>query len=84
MKIIISVAALLFCIQIVLAKDVYQQVRVYYTVPQQLTTIAETGIPMDHIRHKRGVYVELTASEVEVVKLESQGFEVEVLEPNLL
>ena len=84
MKIIISIAALLFCIQIVLAKDVYQQVRVYYTLPQQLTTIAETGIPMDHIRHKRGVYVELTASEVEVVKLESQGFEVEVLEPNLL
>ena len=84
MKIIISVAALLFCIQIVLAKDVYQQVRVYYTLPQQLTTIAETGIPMDHIRHKRGVYVELTASEVEVARLESQGFEVEVLEPNLL
>ena len=84
MKTLIFTTALLFFPQIALAEDVYQLVRVYYTGPQQLRTIAETGIPMDHIRHKRGVYVELTASEVEVARLESQGFEVEVMEPNLL
>ena len=84
MKTFFSIAAFLFFVQTIIAEDIYQMVRVYYSLPQQLNTIAETGIPMDHIRHKRGVYIELTASEVEVIRLESQGFEVEVLEPNLL
>mgnify|MGYP003326160259 CR=1 FL=1 len=83
MKTFFSIAAFLFFVQTIIAEDNYQMVRVYYSLPEQLNTIAETGIPMDHIQHKRGVYIELTASEVEVIRLESQGFEVEVLEPNL-
>ena len=47
MKTFFSVAAFLFFVQTIIAEDIYQMVRVYYSLPQQLNTIAETGIPMD-------------------------------------
>ncbi len=70
--------------QFVLSEDVYQLVRVYYFTPGELSSIASTGVPLDHVRHKRGVYIELAASQSEVTELQSLGLTVEVMEPNLL
>ncbi len=63
--------------------DLYQLVRVHYTTPGELSSIAATGVPLDHFRQKRGVYIELTASESEVTEIRSLGLTVDVLEPDL-
>ena len=45
MKNFISIVALLVFVQTLIAEDIYQLVRVYYSLPQQLNTIAETVFP---------------------------------------
>lgn len=83
MKAFFRVAALLLLMQFSLGEDVYQLVRVHYTTSRELSLIVGTGVPLDHIRHKRREYVDLTASRAEVIKLQSLGLEIEILEPDL-
>ena len=52
--------------QFALSEDIYKLIRLYYATPGELSSIASTGVPLDHVRHKRGVYVELAANQSEL------------------
>ncbi|MCH8012005.1 MAG: immune inhibitor A [Candidatus Marinimicrobia bacterium] len=70
-------------ISIISAETVYQQVRIYYTDISDLDKITVIGIPLDHVLIKKGVFVELAATEDQVGKLINEGFQVEIIQKNL-
>ena len=61
------------------AKEVYQSIRVYHPNLKTIKTIGSLGIPLDHISGKEGVFLDLTVAESETIELISRGIELEVL-----
>ena len=61
------------------AKDIYQSIRIFDPSLDKINLIANVGIPLDHISGKPGVYIDLTASEDQVIELLSENIEVEIL-----
>lgn len=64
-------------------QGVYQQVRVYTSDPSDLPRIVATGVALDHVRIKRGVFVDLVATPLQVRKLREAGFRVDILRDDL-
>ncbi len=64
-------------------ETVYQQIRVYYTDPVELTQLARIGIPLDHIYHRKGVLVEVVALREQVAEIERLGMRYEILVEDL-
>ena len=61
------------------AKEVYQSIRVYHPNLETIKTIGSLGIPLDHVSGKEGVFLDLTATESETIELISRDIELEVL-----
>ena len=61
------------------AKEVYQSIRVYHPNLKTIKTIGSLGIPLDHVSGKEGVFLDLTATESETIELISRDIELEVL-----
>ncbi|MDP6457185.1 MAG: M14 family zinc carboxypeptidase [Candidatus Marinimicrobia bacterium] len=72
-----------FIATFLLGETVYQQVRVFYTDAAELTQLAQIGIPLDHIYHRKGVFVEVVALREQVTKLEQLGMRYEILVEDL-
>ncbi len=58
---------------------VYQQVRVFYTDSSDLQQIREVGIPLDHVRTKKNVFIDVVATREQVTDLEAAGFQIELI-----
>ncbi len=65
------------------ANPVHQQVRVFYSDPADLQQIQALGIPLDHVRTKKNIFIELTATREQVAELKSTGFQIEIIHENL-
>ena len=65
------------------AKDIYQSIRIFDATSNKIDLIADVGIPLDHISGKPGVYIDLVATENQVLELLSENIEVQVLIPDL-
>ena len=65
------------------ANPVHQQVRVFYSDPADLQQIQALGIPLDHVRTKKNIFIELTATREQVAELKSAGFQTEIIHENL-
>ena len=61
------------------AKEVYQSIRVYHPTLETIKTIGSLGIPLDHVSGKEGIFLDLTVTESETIELISRNIELEVL-----
>ena len=61
------------------AKEVYQSIRVYHPTLETIKTIGSLGIPLDHVSGKEGIFLDLTVTEGETIELISRDIELEVL-----
>ena len=61
------------------AKEVYQSIRVYHPTLETIKTIGSLGIPLDHVGGKEGIFLDLTVTESETIELISRNIELEVL-----
>ena len=68
---------------LVCANEIYQSIRVFQSSDQDIEIIARSGIPLDHVSGKQGIYIDLIATESQVSSLLTKGLDVEILVPNL-
>ena len=61
------------------AKEIYQSIRVYHPTLETIKTIGSLGIPLDHVSGKEGIFLDLTVTESETIELISRDIELEVL-----
>ena len=61
------------------AKEIYQSIRVYHPTLETIKTIGSLGIPLDHVSGKEGIFLDLTVTESETIELISRNIELEVL-----
>ena len=61
------------------AKEIYQSIRVYHPSLETINTIGSLGIPLDHVSGKEGIFLDLTVTESETIELISRDIELEVL-----
>ena len=73
----------IFLIHFIFGNDVYQSIRVFNSTPKIINIIAQTGIPLDHVSGKKGIYIDVTASQDQTIKLISLGLDIEILIPDL-
>ena len=73
----------MFILQSVYGNEIFQSVRVFNPSEQTLKIISETDIPLDHIVGKKGVYVDVIASEDQTLNLILKGLNVDILIPDL-
>lgn len=65
------------------AREIYQQVRVYYTDDAELEELQKAGIPLDHVRIKKGVFVDVVATREQVARLRELGIRFDILQEDL-
>ena len=61
------------------AKEIYQSIRVYHPTLETIKTIGSLGIPLDHVSGKEGIFLDITVTESETIELISRDIELEVL-----
>ena len=70
-------------VHLIFANDVYQSLRLFNPTPENIEIVAKVGIPLDHLSGKKGVYIDLTASEDQTIDLISLGMDIEIIIPDL-
>ena len=55
------------------ANEIYQSIRVFQSSDQDIEIIAKSGIPLDHVSGKQGIYIDLIATEDQVSSLLIEG-----------
>ncbi|MBG14759.1 MAG: hypothetical protein CL853_00225 [Crocinitomicaceae bacterium] len=60
-------------------RPIYHKARIYYGSTIGLTLLANQGVPLDHCKHKKGIYVESDFSENELAIAKMLSMQVEVL-----
>jgi len=73
----------MFILQSVYGNEIFQSVRVFDPSDQILEIISHAGIPLDHLVGKKGVYVDVIASEDQTLNLILKGLNVDILIPDL-
>ena len=73
----------IFLVHLIFANDVYQSLRLFNPTPENIEIVAKVGIPLDHLSGKKGVYIDLTASEDQTIDLISLGMDIEIIIPDL-
>ena len=61
------------------AKEIYQSIRVYHPNLETIKTIGSLGIPLDHVSGKEGIFLDLTVTEGETIELISKDIQLDVL-----
>ncbi|MDP7128804.1 MAG: M14 family metallopeptidase, partial [Candidatus Marinimicrobia bacterium] len=61
------------------ANELYHSVRVWSTDQATLTALHNEGIPLDHVRIKAGVYIDVLASEEQTARLSVLGIPYDIL-----
>ena len=82
-KIIGFLSRSIFLIHYIFGNDVYQSIRVFNSTPEIIKIIAQTGIPLDHVSGKKGIYIDVTASQDQTIELISLGLDIDILIPDL-
>ncbi len=72
-------ALLLMLVSQVHPFDIYQTLRVYGTDKSTLDILHNVGIPLDHVRIKKGVFIDVIASSEQLELLEQTGLTFDVL-----
>ncbi len=59
--------------------DIYQSLRIYGTDPTTLEVLHTVGVPLDHVRIKKDVYIDVISSSEQTMLLEQNGLDFDVL-----
>ncbi len=65
------------------SSDIFQSVRVFNPNNEEITLISNIGIPLDHISGKPGIYLDIVATEDQVIELIHKEIDFEILVPDL-
>ena len=61
------------------AKMIYHKAKIFYGSSIGLTQLASQGIPLDHVKHKKGIYIESDFSENDLGVAKMLGMKVEIV-----
>ena len=61
------------------AKEIYQSIRVYHPNLETIKTIGSLGIPLDHVSGKEGIFLDLTVTEGETIELISKDIQMLII-----
>lgn len=79
MKKIVQFLLILGVVVLLPASEIYQSVRVWDTDQATLSTLHNIGIPLDHVRIKEGVYIDVVARNGQVLILQENGIPYDIL-----
>ena len=66
-----------------LAQQTYHKAKIYYNSTKDLVLLANQGITIDHVTHKKGVFIESDFSQNEINIAKGLGLTVEITIPNV-
>ena len=69
----------LFLSQCLYSSEIYQSIRVFNPTVDVIQIISQLGIPLDHIGGKKGIFLDITATENQTMELLSKGINLEIL-----
>ena len=69
--------------QLIFSKDIYQSVRLFDPSQSNISIVGSLGIPLDHVRGKKDIYIDLTCTEEQTAGMLEKGLEVKILIPDL-
>ena len=69
--------------QLVFSKDIYQSVRLFDPSQLNISIVGSLGIPLDHVRGKKDIYIDLTCTKDQTAGMLNKGLDVEILIPDL-
>lgn len=76
-------AALLLLVGQVYSVDIYKSIRVYGTEPSTYDALHNAGIPLDHVRIKKGEFIDVVVSDEQTALLDENGILFDVLIENM-
>jgi len=71
--------ALLLLVGQVHTSDIYQSLRIYSTDASTIEVLHTVGVPLDHVRIKKNVFIDVIASSKQTILLEQNGLVFDVL-----
>jgi len=71
--------ALLLLVGQVHTSDIYQSLRIYSTDASTIEVLHTVGVPLDHVRIKKDVYIDVISSSDQTILLEQNGLDFDVL-----
>lgn len=83
MRIYSITAALLLLVGQVYSVDIYKSIRVYGTEPSTYDALHNAGIPLDHVRIKKGEFIDVVVSDEQTALLDENGILFDVLIENM-
>ena len=69
--------------QLVFSKDIYQSVRLFDPSLSNISIVGSLGIPLDHVRGKKDIYIDLTCTKDQTAGMLDKGLNIEILIPDL-
>ena len=69
--------------QLVFSKDIYQSVRLFDPSQLNISIVGSLGIPLDHVRGKKDIYIDLTCTKYQTAGMLDNGLDIEILIPDL-
>jgi hypothetical protein len=75
---ILCIAACIHCFS-QNSTELYHRAKIFYNTSDQLITLAEKGIPVDHGKHIKNVFFESDFSASEIEQIRALGFQVEII-----
>ena len=69
----------LFLSQYLYSSEIYQSIRVFNPTVDVIQIIGQLGIPLDHIGGKKGIFLDVTATEDQTMALLSKGINLDIL-----
>lgn len=78
-----SFLPLLVFVYLLEGSDIYQSLRVYNPEESTLSVLRDAGIPLDHVRLKKGVYIDVIAEETQTEMIKANGITFDILIPDM-
>lgn len=83
MKYFTTLFVLLITLFNAFAQGTYHKAKIYYTSNKDLMLLANQGVAIDHVTHKRGVFIESDFSQNEINIAKGLGLKVEIIIENV-
>lgn len=82
MKYLITLS-ILFTLNSIFPQDNYHKAKIYYSSNKDLLLLANQGVAIDHVTHKKGVFIESDFSQNEINIAKGLGLNVEIVIENV-
>ena len=83
MKQLLLLITLILSLNVFFAQNTYHKAKIYYSSTKDLVLLANQGVAIDHVTHKKGVFIESDFSQNEINLAKGLGLNVEIVIPNV-